>query len=100
MLTKGTDGVYLDVHVQPNARRPGVKGMHGEKLKLAVSQPADGGKANREVVSRIAEVIGVAKSEVELVAGTTSRAKRLFISGADLAIVEKAIRSAIPDRSG
>lgn len=100
MLTKGTDGVYLDVHVQPNARRPGVKGTHGEKLKLAVAQPADGGKANREVVSRIADVVGVARSQVQLVSGVTSRAKRLFISGADLATVERAIRSAMPDRSG
>ena len=81
MIRSGDGGTYLDVHVQPGARRPGVVGLHGDRLKVAVSAPAAGGRANQAVIEAVAELLGVKSSAVALVAGRTSRHKGLFITG-------------------
>jgi hypothetical protein len=75
--------VVVPLHVQPGARRPGVLGVHGEALKVAVAAPPDGGRANEAVVALLAEVLGVPVRDVSLVAGRTSRAKRVAVRGLD-----------------
>lgn len=81
MITAGEDGVYLDISVQAKARRAGVRGVQGERLKIAVSQPAEGGKANKAVVETIARHFGVKTGAVSIVGGKTSSKKRVFIRG-------------------
>jgi uncharacterized protein (TIGR00251 family) len=77
-----TDGtLVLRLHVQPGARRPGVVGRHGDALKVAVTAPADRGRANEAVLALVAELLGVPRSAVELVAGATSRSKRVAVRG-------------------
>jgi len=80
-ITSGTGGVFIDVHVQPGARRPGVVGPHGGALKIAVSEPPERGRANAAVVTMIANLLNLPISQVEVVAGHASRRKRLFVRG-------------------
>ncbi len=56
-------------------------GRHGEALKVAVTVPPEGGKANRAVLALIAEHFDLAKRDVELVSGHSSRRKRLLLRG-------------------
>jgi uncharacterized protein (TIGR00251 family) len=87
-----SDGtVVLRLLVQPGARRPGVVGRHGDALKVAVAAPADRGKANEAVLALVAEVLGVARSSVELVAGATARSKRVAVRGAGVEDVRAAL---------
>lgn len=79
----GPQRFYLDVHVQPGARRRQVVGMHGESLKIAVPERASDGKANRAVVKLLEETLGVGPGSVSLVSGRTSRRKRLLVEGID-----------------
>lgn len=51
-------------------------------LKVRVSAAAGEGEANAAVVALIAKALGRPKSAVRLIAGHTSRAKRLEIEGA------------------
>lgn len=81
MITAGERGVYIDIQAQPRARRPGVGGVHGQRLKLAVAEPPDDGKANRAIVDALAELLNVPSRSISLVAGKTSRSKRLFVEG-------------------
>lgn len=81
------DGVLLSVHVQPGAKRPGLAGWHGDAVKVRVSAPPVDGRANDAVVALVAEVLGVPAGAVTVVAGHTSRRKRLRISGRDAADV-------------
>ena len=77
-----SDGsVVLRLHVQPGAARTAVVGRHGDALKVAVSAPADKGRANEAVLSLLSEVLGVPRGDLRLVAGLTSRAKRVAVSG-------------------
>ncbi len=74
-------GVVLQLHVQPGAARSGVVGRHGDAVKVKVAAPPVDGKANAAVVALVAEVFGVRPAQVSLVAGDTSRAKRVRVDG-------------------
>ena len=75
------DGVYLNVHVQPGARRCEVRGMHGDAVKIAIQAAARDGKANEAVLHFIADGLGQSRQRVELASGRQSRRKRIFLSG-------------------
>lgn len=71
--------LILDVHVQPRASRDEITGYHGERLKIRIKAPPVDGKANQYLIGFMADVFGVPKRNVELVAGETGRDKRLKI---------------------
>jgi uncharacterized protein (TIGR00251 family) len=76
------DGTVLfGVHAVPGSKGESVAGLHGGALKVKVRSRAEKGRANRDVVSLLATVLGVRRSEVEIVSGHTSRAKRVKVSG-------------------
>jgi uncharacterized protein (TIGR00251 family) len=75
----------LSVHVQPGARSTEVVGRHGEALKVRVAAPATDGRANEAVLVLVAKEFGLARDDVELVAGASSRRKRISLG--DLTVV-------------
>ncbi len=74
-------GVTFAVKVHPRARRNAVAGEVGEALKLALTAPPVGGKANEACIAFIAETLGVSRSSVTILAGETSRQKVLRVAG-------------------
>ncbi len=91
----GSDGdVRVAVRVQPGARRPGLRGMYGPRLRIAVDAPPVDGKANRAVVALFAALVGVRPSAVRIGLGAGSRDKRVDID-APLHQVEQAISTAL-----
>jgi uncharacterized protein (TIGR00251 family) len=77
------DGVVLSVHAQPGAGRTQVTGRHGAALKIRVAAPPEHGRANQALAEVLADEFGVAKGEVSLVAGESSRTKRFLLAGVD-----------------
>ncbi len=75
------NGSALLLHVQPGARRTAVVGLHGERLKIAVTAPPVDGKANREIEKLLAGVCGCAVRDVTVVGGHGCRQKRVEICG-------------------
>jgi len=75
------DGSTLRVRVSPGAKKDGILGPRGDCLKIAVRTPAEGGRANREVCRVLADYIGLAPREVEVLRGMRSRDKVLLIRG-------------------
>ena len=73
------DGCVVNVRAQPNARRNMLVGEQGGALKVAVTAPPDKGKANDSIVRVIADSLGLKRSHVELIAGSTSRAKKYLV---------------------
>lgn len=80
-LTTGHDGLYLELRVQPGARRAGTVGVHGEALKLAVNAPPEDGKANQAVIELLAELLELPRQQVQITRGLSSRSKTALISG-------------------
>ena len=79
------DGVSVAVKVQPGARRPGVLGMapsaDGPRLRIAVTEPPEDGRATRAACAALAAALDVPASAVRVMAGAAAREKRLFVGG-------------------
>lgn len=71
--------LVLDVRVQPRASRNEFAGLHAGRLKIRLTAPPADGKANKQLIRYLASTCGVAKSQVELLSGQTSRNKRVLI---------------------
>ena len=71
----------LTLHVQPNARRSGIAGQHGEALKVRIAAPAADNKANAELVGFLSVVLAVPKAAVLIRHGAAARRKVVEISG-------------------
>ncbi len=74
-------GAVLAVHAQPGAKRDAIVGEYDGKLKVALTAPPVDGKANEKLLRFLSEKTGLAKSALELIAGDTSRAKRILFKG-------------------
>ena len=82
-------GILLPVHARPGARKNAVTGVHAGRLKVAVTQAPEKGKANQALVKLLAELLGVKRSQVTLSAGETSQHKKFLIVGVDLASLQQ-----------
>lgn len=86
-------GVSIEALVSAGAADSKVRGLHGNALKVAVRAPPEKGKANAEVEELLAAFLGVGKTQVAVVAGQTSRHKRLVVAGISVAQAEERIRA-------
>jgi len=76
------DRFVLELHVQPGAARTGVAGPHGECLKIRLAARAVDGAANACLIEFLAERLGAARRDVEILAGAAARRKRVAVRGA------------------
>lgn len=81
----------LTLHIQPGAKKSGIAGQHGDALKIRLAAPPVDGKANNCLIEFIAEKLGVARFQVELISGTTSRRKRIRVRGVTQEAIEKLV---------
>lgn len=72
----------LEVRVQPRASRPGLAGLHGDRLRIRLSSPPVDGRANEELVALVADAFGVPRARVTIEHGLSGRDKRVRVRGA------------------
>jgi uncharacterized protein len=77
----GEGGCLIDLKVVPGARRDGIVGPLGDRLKVRVAAPPEDGKANRAVCELLASALGLRRQDVTIVAGETSPEKTARIAG-------------------
>ena len=65
----------LNVKVQPRSSAPGVERTGERDLKVRVKAAPDKGRANAEIVARLAAHLGVPPSRLTLVRGASSSQK-------------------------
>jgi uncharacterized protein len=90
-LSEGRDGAMLAVHVQPGAGRTEVVGRHGDALKIRVAAPPTGNRANDAVVELVAREFAIKEADVVVTSGTSSRQKRLQLTGVDVRAAERIV---------
>ena len=85
-----TAGTVLAVKVQPGARRVQIgpvvdaassPGWPRARLKVSVTPPPEGGRANEAVIKALAAWLGIKPGRITLESGATGREKRLLIAG-------------------
>lgn len=81
-LEEKDGAVRFGVLVAPRASRESVLGVHDGSLKVALTAPPVEGAANAALVAFLARALGVSKRDVRIVAGETSRRKRVEVHGA------------------
>lgn len=86
-VTEIAGGVRFSVRVQPRSSKPGVDGVHGSALKLRVAAAPVDGAANEAVVEVLADALGVARRNVAIISGATSRNKVVEVQGVSAAAV-------------
>lgn len=87
-IAEHSDGVTVRVRVVPGASRTEVKGRYGDMIKIRISAPPEGGRANRAVVDLLEDLIG---GSVEIVKGAASQSKTVLIRGVDRSAVIEAL---------
>ncbi len=95
-VTEHAEGCMLPVRAQPGARRAGVQGEQAGALKIAVTAPPEEGRANQALVEVLRKALHVKRSQVELIAGPTSRDKRFLIRGLTRAELEARLKTLVP----
>jgi len=89
------DGVVVTVWVVPGASRDEVVGRHGGALRVRVTAPADGGRANRAAAALVARALGGEGGTV--ISGRASRRKRVVVAGVSAAAAAMRLQSVIGD---
>lgn len=76
--------ILLCIRLTPNARKEAFFGVLADEnnvywLKVSVRAVPENGKANKALVSMLAQRLGIPKSKIELVSGGQARTKKLSI---------------------
>jgi uncharacterized protein (TIGR00251 family) len=74
------DGCILPVRVHPGARTNAVKGVHDGMLKISLTAPPTGGRANDALIAFLAERLGLPLARITLLSGAASRSKTIRIT--------------------
>lgn len=87
-ITATKTGVMLSVHACPRAAQDQVQGLHGDAVKIRLRSPPVDGKANDALIAFLSRILDVPARDLIIVAGHSSRHKRIAITGVTVAAVQ------------
>jgi uncharacterized protein (TIGR00251 family) len=91
-LHDGRKGAALAVRVTPRASKNEIMEVLSDgTVKVHVTAPPANGQANEALLKFLGQVLGVAPSRLEVVAGATGRDKLISVTDMDAATVHKKI---------
>ncbi len=88
MIAADGPDVLIRVKAVPGASREEIVGPLGDRLKVRVSAPPEGGRANKAVCALIARALGVKPIQVSIEAGRSSARKTVRVENCDVATAE------------
>lgn len=82
-------GAALAIRVTPGAKRNEIDGfLEDGTIRIRLVAPPVEGKANSALIDFLSKVLGARRSDIEIIAGETSRNKLVTINGMDPATVQ------------
>jgi hypothetical protein len=90
-LVDTPEGVIVPVWAQPRAKKDRIVGEFNGCIKVAVTAPPEGGRANEAIAEVIADALGLRGSAVQVVGGLTSRQKQVLVKGVKRETVERVL---------
>lgn len=73
--------LLIRVKAVPGASRDALAGTLGDRLKVRVSAPPEGGKANAAIMRLLAKALGASERSIELLSGPASPLKTFRAAG-------------------
>jgi uncharacterized protein (TIGR00251 family) len=80
-ISKAEGGAAFPVRVVPRASKNEISGRQGEAVKIRLTAPPVEGAANEALVDFLSEILGVRKSQIEILSGHASRDKIVCVVG-------------------
>jgi len=80
MSVRGED-IELRLKAVPGAKRDEIAGALGDRLKVRVAQPPEGGRANEAICELLASRLGLSVRDIEIVQGATNPQKTVRVCG-------------------
>ncbi len=96
-VVEAAHGVIIALDVTAGAKRSSFPAGYNEwrkSIRCQVAAPAVGGKANRAIIDLLAEMFGIARADVSIIAGHTSSSKTVAIAGVSKSRVVACLRAA------
>jgi uncharacterized protein (TIGR00251 family) len=75
------DEVRISLRIQPGSPKNAVAGFVNGVWKIRIAAPPVEGKANRELIEYLSEILDIPKSSITVVRGETGRDKVIAIVG-------------------
>jgi len=79
-ITTSNDSIIFNVRVIPRSSKSKIVGEYDGALKVKLSSQPVGGAANKELIKTLSKKLKIGKSNIEIVRGETSKAKRIKIN--------------------
>ena len=83
----------IKIYLQPKASKNQIVGPYRDGIKVRVTAPPVGGKANEALLRFLATSLDLSPSQVEILKGHHSREKVLRFSGIDLSLVTQRLKA-------
>ncbi len=80
-LSDSPDGAILNLRIVPRAHKNAIHGELGDALKIRLCAPPVDGAANAALIEFLSETFFLPRARVRLLAGATSRNKRVLLAG-------------------
>jgi uncharacterized protein (TIGR00251 family) len=84
--------LLLDIKAVPGASKSCLAGAMNGRIRVRIAKAPEDGKANAELASLLAGLLGCAKREISIVAGERSRLKTLALPASCLEKLEGLLR--------
>ncbi len=95
-LHNGRMGAAITVRVVPRSSRNEIVEVQADgTIKIRLTAPPVEGQANKALIEYLAEILDVAKSKIEIVAGLSGRDKLITILDLDSDTVQEKILSQV-----
>jgi uncharacterized protein len=82
-------GVELTITVVPRSSRCEIAGIHNNTLRIKLTSPPVDNEANIQCCAFIAKLLGIAKGQVSIAHGKTSRRKVVRVDGVNEELIRK-----------
>ncbi len=90
---KAPASATFSVRIQPRASKNEIVQMEGGGIKIRLTAPPVDGAANEALVKFLSAELGVAKSQIEIVSGHTSKTKIVRIAGVSQDAAERLLNN-------
>lgn len=80
-ILQARDHLTIKIKVEPRSSKSGIVGPYGDALKVKLTSPPVEGKANKELIEVLAKGFSIAKKDVEIISGQSSKNKVVRLNG-------------------
>ncbi|HEX9745253.1 MAG TPA: DUF167 domain-containing protein [bacterium] len=80
-ITEESAFIEFDVIARPKSSNDSIYGTHNGAIRIGIKSAPEKGKANKSIVKFLSKKLKIPQSDITIVAGETSRNKKVRING-------------------